>query len=152
LPHLCVVEALQDGPVASVAARQEPRDASYRRHRHAGQVVNLPIGQPVLEVGHDTPAVDECLEDGEPCSFAEECCGGFCLPNADGELVCGSECVPVDGACTADVDCCDGVCIDGVCQDNYTDCVPIGGACVVDEDCCDGNCDEEAGLCLPIIT
>jgi hypothetical protein len=92
---------------------------------------------------------EACLQDGEPCTFSDECCGGFCLPNQDGDLVCGSDCVPKDGVCTTHADCCDDmICEDGVdgptCQDNPYGCVPIGGDCQVHEDCCSGYCIEGA--------
>ena len=41
-------QALQRRLVAAVAGDQEPRDAPDRRHGHAGQLVNLAIGQAVL--------------------------------------------------------------------------------------------------------
>jgi hypothetical protein len=89
---------------------------------------------------------DTCLEDGEPCTFGDECCGGFCLPNQDGDLVCGSDCVPKDGVCTTHADCCDDmVCEDGVCTDNPYGCAPIGGDCQEHDDCCSGYCID--GIC-----
>lgn len=98
-------------------------------------------------------AADDCLEDGEECSFDEECCGGYCVPNEDGVLVCGSECVELLGACTADSDCCDSLsCIDGLCQPSSTDCLPYASECEDDEDCCTGFCDPAAGLCLTPLT
>ena len=70
--------------------------------------------------------LEECIPDEGPCSLADECCGGFCLPTEDGGYVCASECVVVDGACTADVDCCEGVCVDGSCTPDQFGCVPLG--------------------------
>jgi hypothetical protein len=51
---------------------------------------------------------------GQPCSTSADCCGLPCLPNAqvgDGgsPFVCGTSCVPTDGACTTDADCCSGL-------------------------------------------
>jgi len=90
---------------------------------------------------------DECLDDGEPCAFGDECCNGVCSPDANGDLVCGS-CVPLQAACTSDYDCCEGICDNGSCVPNYYDCTPIGQACTEDEDCCTGICDDASGLCL----
>jgi hypothetical protein len=87
-----------------------------------------------------------CLEDGEPCSFGDECCGGYCLPDENGDLVCGSQCVPEDGACTTHADCCDDmVCEDGTCGQNPYGCIPVGGDCEDAEDCCSGFCQD--GTC-----
>jgi hypothetical protein len=84
---------------------------------------------------------DSCLEDLEPCAFSDQCCCLICAPDDNGDLVCcpeGTECIPVDGPCTTDADCCDGNCTrDGVCGEEVTDCVPFGGQCTTDEDCCD---------------
>ncbi len=104
-----------------------------------------------LQRCYSEDTVDECLETGEECSFSDQCCEGFCLPNEEGVFVCNPSCVPAGGVCTNNMDCCEGVCTDGICGDNPTDCVPVGARCVIDEDCCEGNCDEEAGLCLPYI-
>jgi hypothetical protein len=101
---------------------------------------------------YDPDAVDDCLPDGSPCSFGDECCGGFCLPDQNGDLFCGAVCVPEGEACTVDMDCCEGVCTDGLCAPNFTDCQPIGGACEAPEDCCSNYCDLTAGLCLPPVS
>jgi len=88
-----------------------------------------------------------CLADGQPCHFADECCSGFCLPDASGNLVCGKTCVPLKGVCTADADCCDGVCLNGTCQPSVTGCVPLGGTCTQSSDCCGGYCDTVNKVC-----
>ncbi len=98
---------------------------------------------------YDPDSVDTCLPDGAECTFADECCGGFCLPDANGDYYCGATCVPEGGTCTADIDCCEGVCTDGVCEPNFTDCEPIGGPCTAPEDCCSAYCDLTNGMCLP---
>jgi hypothetical protein len=89
----------------------------------------------------------QCLADGQPCTFADECCSGFCLPDASGNLTCGAACVPITGACTADADCCDGVCIGGVCTPSSHGCVPLGGQCTQSSECCSGACDTGSGVC-----
>jgi len=94
---------------------------------------------------------DECLDDGQPCAFGDECCSGLCLPDQDGNLVCGPTCVPTDGACTADRDCCDGACVDGRCTPSLLECVPLGAGCNSDADCCSGFCNEELGVCNQIL-
>lgn len=91
---------------------------------------------------------DECIPDGDPCSFSEECCNGYCVPNEDGDLVCGDECVPVNEDCRSDMDCCDDlICIDGVCEPNFSDCVVLGHSCESNEDCCSGYCNPDLGVC-----
>jgi hypothetical protein len=51
---------------------------------------------------------------GQPCSNSADCCGLPCVPNpnaSDGgsAFVCGTTCVPVNGACSTDADCCSGL-------------------------------------------
>ena len=83
----------------------------------------------------------QCLDDGETCTFADECCGGFCLPDADGDLFCGSTCVPLGDTCTTSADCCsDMVCEGGVCEPNAFGCLPIGDPCTEHNECCSGAC------------
>ena len=93
----------------------------------------------------------ECIPDGQPCAFADECCSELCLPNAEGELVCGPNCVPVQGMCRADADCCEGQCIKGSCQPSDVDCVPLGAYCDKPEDCCANICDTDAHRCMVTI-
>ena len=92
--------------------------------------------------------VDSCLPDGDPCQFGDECCGGLCLPDSDGQLVCGSQCVVLDGPCRANGDCCDGLCINQTCRPDTIGCTPLGQACESDDECCAGSCDPTAGLCV----
>jgi hypothetical protein len=88
---------------------------------------------------------DECIPDGGECNFADECCGGLCLPDPDGGYFCSDTCVPVEGACTTSADCCDGVCIQQQCEPNTFGCIPLGTTCTTDEDCCTGLCSD--GVC-----
>src|SRR5690606_19181044 len=55
-------EALERRSIAAVAVAQKARNAPDRGDGHAGQLMDLAIGQPFLEVGDDRPAVDERLE------------------------------------------------------------------------------------------
>jgi hypothetical protein len=53
-----------------------------------------------------------CLEDGNSCQSGDECCGGYCRSNEDGEPVCMAElppstCAEEYEACEASADCCD---------------------------------------------
>jgi hypothetical protein len=97
----------------------------------------------------DEGTPSNCIADGQPCSFSDECCGGVCAPDENGNLVCGSTCIPLTGACTVDADCCDaGLCIGGSCSPNNNDCQPIGGACTEATDCCSGECDTVNGVCV----
>ncbi len=61
-----------------------------------------------------------CRPDGESCSVGSECCGGYCGPDAMGNLVCGppppDHCRADGETCSTDADCCDGlVCSGHVC-------------------------------------
>lgn len=63
---------------------------------------------------------DPCKPDGESCETGDECCGGFCQPDENGNLVCGQmggECSEEFEACDTSADCCDPSlqCINGVC-------------------------------------
>src|SRR5262245_56188430 len=71
-PSLERRQALQRRLVTAVACDQEPCHAADRRDGHARDLVNLAIGQAVLEVLHYGPAVDERLELGRRAQIAEE--------------------------------------------------------------------------------
>jgi len=94
---------------------------------------------------------DECIPDGQPCTMADECCSELCLPDAEGNLICGPNCVPVQGACRADADCCEGLCISGTCQPSDIECQPLGGYCDTPEDCCADFCDTVTHRCAVVI-
>ncbi|MFH1434822.1 MAG: hypothetical protein ABIJ56_03805, partial [Pseudomonadota bacterium] len=96
----------------------------------------------------------ECIPDGDPCSFSDECCCELCAPDDDGALICcpgGMPCVPNGGACLTDADCCDLNCVDGVCGEPDTSCVPLEGDCTTSEDCCSEYCDPATGKCGVLI-
>jgi hypothetical protein len=66
--------------------------------------------------------VDPCKPDGGSCETGDECCGGFCRPDASGALVCGgktSGCSHEFEKCTETSDCCDAAlgyeCLNGFC-------------------------------------
>jgi hypothetical protein len=67
-------------------------------------------------------AQDPCKPDGQSCEAGDECCNGFCQPDADGELVCSPPppggCSQPQEACTTGADCCDAtnLCINGFCS------------------------------------
>jgi hypothetical protein len=95
--------------------------------------------------GEGTP--DNCVADGGTCAFADECCGGFCLPDGSGGFVCAAMCVQLGDSCTFDADCCEaGLCVGGSCTPNTGDCLPIGNECTAPADCCSGVC--EGGYCV----
>jgi hypothetical protein len=117
-----------------------------------------------LGVPRCTGLGDECIEPGEICASSDDCCDDLpCVPDEDGILRCmippdgGTPCVPVDGPCTIDADCCPGnVCIrphgstEGTCGElvpppedggvpdsgTTTDCALYGQYCEDDPDCC----------------
>lgn len=65
--------------------------------------------------------LDPCKVEGAGCESGDECCGGFCKPNASGALVCTDKapvCADIGDKCTTNVDCCQsGVqCIGGYCR------------------------------------
>jgi len=67
--------------------------------------------------------LDPCRADGASCATGDQCCNGFCQPDADtGALVCGAQppqysCSGVQEKCTTSTDCCDAKhsCIGGFC-------------------------------------
>ena len=67
--------------------------------------------------------LDPCRSDGASCATGDQCCQGFCQPDADtGALVCGAKppqysCSGLQEKCSTSVDCCDKnqSCIGGFC-------------------------------------
>ncbi|HKO49475.1 MAG TPA: Ig-like domain-containing protein [Polyangiaceae bacterium] len=67
--------------------------------------------------------LDPCRADGKSCATGDQCCNGFCQPDADtGALVCGAKpptysCSGLQDKCSTSVDCCDKShsCIGGFC-------------------------------------
>ena len=67
--------------------------------------------------------LDPCRADGDSCATGDQCCGGFCQPDADsGALVCGAKppeysCSGLQEKCSTSADCCDKnhSCIGGFC-------------------------------------
>ena len=67
-------------------------------------------------------ALDPCEADGASCTSGDQCCNGYCEPNAMGMLVCANTppmgtCSGVGDKCTTAADCCDpnDACINGFC-------------------------------------
>jgi hypothetical protein len=90
-----------------------------------------------------------CRQANETCAFSDECCNGApCIPSGNGFVCAGSDCVPTDGVCTQDADCCGGACLPGTdlvlrCSGSQggSGCIPLGGnPCATDTDCCSGSC------------
>jgi hypothetical protein len=87
----------------------------------------------------------ECLPEGSPCAFSDQCCSDYCLPDpATLELTCRGSCAGLGQACTASADCCTSPvilkCQGCVCVVSDMPCVDIGGACTQSADCCVGGC------------
>ncbi len=66
--------------------------------------------------------LDPCKPDGSTCATGDQCCNGYCEPNASGALVCSNtppnnNCSNVQEKCMVDADCCDptNLCINGFC-------------------------------------
>jgi hypothetical protein len=59
--------------------------------------------------------------------------------------------VPTAGSCTADVDCCEGMCVDGSCTGDDRPCVPFAGPCESNADCCSDYCDPETHVCTAML-
>ena len=65
--------------------------------------------------------LDPCKADGMSCQTGDQCCNGYCEPNASGMLVCGmpatNTCSGLQDKCTTASDCCDAtaLCINGFC-------------------------------------
>lgn len=70
--------------------------------------------------------LDPCKTDGQSCATGDQCCNGFCEPDAEGgALVCASstpdsQCSMQQEKCTSAADCCDqlNICINGFCAQN----------------------------------
>jgi hypothetical protein len=68
--------------------------------------------------------LDPCRADGDSCATGDQCCNGFCQPDADsGALVCGAKppqysCSGLQEKCSTSTDCCDKShsCIGGFCS------------------------------------
>jgi hypothetical protein len=66
--------------------------------------------------------VDPCHPDGASCQTGDECCNGYCRPDATGKLVCGGKppgCAQEFEKCTMTSECCGATmgfeCINGFC-------------------------------------
>jgi len=67
-------------------------------------------------------ALDPCKGDGSTCTSGDQCCNGYCEPDAMNNLVCANTppngmCAMVGDKCTVAGDCCDNtnLCINGFC-------------------------------------
>ncbi len=67
--------------------------------------------------------LDPCRSDGTSCASGDQCCNGYCEPNASGALVCSntppdSHCSSLSEKCTTVADCCDptNLCVNGFCS------------------------------------
>lgn len=65
---------------------------------------------------------DPCRADGQSCQSGDQCCNGYCQPNAEGALVCSNDipdnhCSGLQEKCSTAADCCDktNLCINGFC-------------------------------------
>jgi hypothetical protein len=66
--------------------------------------------------------LDKCRSDGSSCMSGDQCCGGYCQPDASGALVCSNTppsgmCSQPQEKCTSAADCCDptNLCVNGFC-------------------------------------
>jgi hypothetical protein len=105
-----------------------------------------------------------CIEPGDVCQFADQCCNGMpCVPDSSGTLRCGGGapssddwCNPIGTRCAGDGDqsCCEGLSCAAYGENGMHACLPpgasptcklTGGACTGAADCCSGSCVE--GYC-----
>ena len=64
--------------------------------------------------------LDPCKDDGNGCLSGDECCGGYCRPDANGAYACAST--------------------PGGCAHEYEKCVKAGDCCGADSQCINGKC------------
>ena len=91
------------------------------------------------------PGAGGCSAAGYPCAVAQQCCGGFCLPDGSGAYACRDTCAPDGAGCGAPEDCCSGACVG---SPGATVCIaislpPAEPVCVSAGDACDtapGSC------------
>jgi hypothetical protein len=125
-----------------------------------------PAGTSGCKTGY-TGVAPCCIQAGQQCTFASECCGGApCVPDAQGALRClapppmGPTCVAAGGTCTSPSDCCPGATcniptggLKGTCGPSAPPppadggqppptgaCATSGQTCAKTADCCYGNC------------
>jgi hypothetical protein len=124
-----------------------------------------PAGTNTCKTGY-TGVAPCCIQAGQQCAFASECCGGApCVPDAQGMLRClaptpnGPTCVAGGGVCTSPSDCCPGLTcniVGGAAQGTCgvstpppsppgqpppaSMCATTGQVCAKDADCCYTNC------------
>lgn len=108
------------------------------------------IGVPRCHVVGGDAGVLPCIPTNGECAFDGDCCGGKCLPDSSGVLVCNPvTCSPTGGACTTTADCCGGNCnippgsTSGTCGGTNTNtdggtCAAYGQTCAQSSDCCNG--------------
>jgi len=78
-----VAGSFDGGAVAAEAIRQESCDASNGSNTDACEIVDLSIGQVLLQVFHNLPAIDQCLEFGGSAEVLEEIAALSGRPEAD---------------------------------------------------------------------
>jgi hypothetical protein len=78
-----VADSFDGRAVAAEAIRQESCDATDGGNADACEIVNLPIGQILLQVFHNLPAIDQCLEFGGSAEVLEEIAALSGRPEAD---------------------------------------------------------------------
>jgi hypothetical protein len=110
------------------------------------------IGVPRCHVVGGDAGILPCVPTSGECAFDGDCCGGKCLPNSSGVLVCNAvTCSPSAGTCTTTADCCDGLncniaagSTSGTCggstgspkDGGSGSCAAYGQSCSVASDCC----------------
>ncbi len=111
------------------------------------------IGVPRCHVVGGDAGVLPCVPTSGECAFDGDCCGGKCLPDSTGTLVCNPvTCSPSAGPCTTTADCCDGLncnvppgSTSGTCGGSTSSpdggsgsCAAYGQSCTQSSDCCNG--------------
>ncbi|HEX7667745.1 MAG TPA: hypothetical protein VF407_24630, partial [Polyangiaceae bacterium] len=121
------------------------------------------LGVPRCHVVGGDAGVLPCIPTDGECAFDGDCCGGKCLPNSSGLLVCNPvKCSPSAGTCTTTADCCNGLNCNvppgsttGTCGGSTSgspdggpgSCSAYGQSCTTASDCCN-NVPCTSGTCL----
>jgi hypothetical protein len=98
--------------------------------------------------GGSTSTSPFCLQFGQNCDTASDCCSGLCDPASNTCASSINQCTAAGGPCQSSTECCTLACTGGKC--NAASCIADDQSCTDAAACCGGNCD--AGICHPLNT